>query len=351
MDNNKALLNMKQYNDNMIIKKELINCSHFGEFYKTQLNDGNVVAIKYVNYDPKYYENIKEELDELINVTNYYNLKEYVSNYYTYYINKDNGLAIITSYIDGYNLLQLINLQIYESSEDKYLYILKILKHILQTLKYLHSIYIVHGDIQPENIMFNLDSDIPILVDFAFTYKISFNKCKTTKYIEKYLSPKLLSNINTSNIDNIFYGSIVSEEDDIWALGITILSVLGYDKDNYNHNLKCVNGKYCNILKNLINNMLIENENDRLHAYELLDYYLPKSINNHTCNTKCMKYFYDKRTKQYVDTEGNKIKSKNPLVSKINGKDQIIACKLDKPFRKYLINYDWDYCDENINSL
>jgi serine/threonine protein kinase len=90
-----------------------------------------------------------------------------------------------------------------------------ILHELAKVLAYVHERGYVHGDVKPENIMFDPVTKRPRLVDFGFCLPKSTNYPKSgTPY---YMSPVFLGHYT----NNTYFTPKVTFEDDIWAFGVT----------------------------------------------------------------------------------------------------------------------------------
>jgi len=95
----------------------------------------------------------------------------------------------------------------------------KVLRTLIDGVKYLHDLDIVHRDIKPENILLkdNGDDYKCVLCDFGFAKKIPKGGLKTDCGTENYVAPEILMGKS--------YGKSV----DIWAIGVTMFMLItGY---------------------------------------------------------------------------------------------------------------------------
>ena len=127
------------------------------------------------------------------------------------------------SHIIGYqdnslflNKIQGQDLYYYLSSLNEY-DVQNIAYKLLNIVKNLHNINIVHGDIKIENIMYDTNSGDITLIDF-----------EQGRHTKHYISPELL--INYDKYKN-------SKSIDIWSIGVTIYVLLTrkYPYKNYKH--------------------------------------------------------------------------------------------------------------------
>lgn len=131
--------------------------------------------------------------------------------------NSDNFYYLILEYIPGQNLDQLIKKLDYHTIWKKFL------SQILNTIKYLHELNIVHCDIKLENIIYNKEKDLFVLLDFGFASPDEY-----TSGSYGYHAPEIFKNFQNyehlKNFDNM-------NKRDIWCLGIALyllITDIGY---------------------------------------------------------------------------------------------------------------------------
>lgn len=89
---------------------------------------------------------------------------------------------------------------------------------LLQALEYLHQSNIVHNDIKIENILFD-DHSNAILIDFD-----------SSMILESHQEDlKMLLTTPTSSAPEVFHENIYSKATDIWALGVSLISMISTD--------------------------------------------------------------------------------------------------------------------------
>jgi serine/threonine protein kinase len=85
------------------------------------------------------------------------------------YFEQDNYLYLVQQFVDGHNLLKLLQNQgIWQESEVK-----QLLLELLPVLKFIHGQKIIHRDIKPENIMRRRSDGLLVLIDFGASKQLS----------------------------------------------------------------------------------------------------------------------------------------------------------------------------------
>jgi len=90
----------------------------------------------------------------------------------------------------------------------------KIYKDLKNTISYIHKKDIIHADISPSNIFLKNDNSV-VLFDFSFSFKenekdiFSLDYSKNQIFNPKYMSPKLLKNIEKPNKQNDLFSLCV----------------------------------------------------------------------------------------------------------------------------------------------
>jgi serine/threonine protein kinase len=109
--------------------------------------------------------------------------------------------------------------------------------HILQGLKVLHDMNVIHRDVKPSNIIYDDESNIYKLIDFGIATKfssgINLNKIETLNQYHSdlsligtpgYISPEMYDSLYT--LKKLTYTSSV----DIFSFGITLLEMCIHDR-------------------------------------------------------------------------------------------------------------------------
>lgn len=117
---------------------------------------------------------------------------DYICKMYEFYEDNTNFYFVL-EYIPGKNLMSLIKDNIFMPLETR----LSLLKGILNALAYAHSKNVIHRDLKPQNIIVNLLSERPKIIDLGLSLVVtkdlplkSYKRCGTMGYI----SPEVIAN-------------------------------------------------------------------------------------------------------------------------------------------------------------
>ena len=121
---------------------------------------------------------------------------------------EDCRIHIVTEYIPGLNLNELIN---YKQKTFKEEELLVLTFYILKALSFLHRMNITHRDLKPENILLSNESDISSvkLIDFGLSTLEEKKKEKYRVGSPYYMAPEMV------------YGNY-SPASDMWSLGVIL---------------------------------------------------------------------------------------------------------------------------------
>jgi len=100
---------------------------------------------------------------------------------------------VLMTKIKGIDLLEYIQRKSFTEEEVKHIAI-----QILKIVKKIHYKNIIHGDIKPENIIFDAETKKVSIIDFE------------GKYTTGYCSPEQIRNLN------------ISDKTDLWSIGVTL---------------------------------------------------------------------------------------------------------------------------------
>ena len=136
-----------------------------------------------------------------------------IPKYYSSFIDKTGAFNIVMEYIDGFDLLDIINSICVPSIVQSKIMFLE----LCRIVKIVHDKNIVHRDIKPENIRVQADGSV-WLIDWGMAITVNqedvFSKqlCGT----HGYAAPEA-------------YEGVVCKSNDIWALGIVLYTMLAGD--------------------------------------------------------------------------------------------------------------------------
>jgi hypothetical protein len=193
----------------------------FGTVYRAMDPDRKLVAIKKFNILASD-EDSKKIKDEIL-VTHRLSHPNCIS-YIGSTVTADN-MIIVLEYANGGDLFTYIQ----NNSSNNHLDesgAAKVMKHLLQGLKYLHGIFIAHLDIKLENILYSSTTDQFKIADFGESIIFEdLKKQKPDNYLggvrgtTAYMAPEIL-----------IQPSEYTETVDIWASGVVLYMLLtGYD--------------------------------------------------------------------------------------------------------------------------
>lgn len=190
-------------------EKILIYEGDFTKVYRYTINSKIYIHKVYDKY--LYNKGIDQRILTELTIMNICS-HENIMNYNRIIYDDDNNYSIIMNYIN-YDLLQYINLPNDLNINIDTIYSFS--KQILNGIKYLHSLSIIHADIKLENI---LTDGINIkIIDYGISLIQSQSEINDTKVVTlNYRSPELL------------YGSKdgFTEAVDIWSAAIVIISLI-----------------------------------------------------------------------------------------------------------------------------
>lgn len=211
----------------------------FGIVWKAiRESDGELIALKGVDIvNDKSKELLDREIKTLQRIskpTCHPYLVCYLGSHFDY---NSNMMLIEMKLVEGKNIIDsTVNL----SDEERYRYLLLVVKDIIEGIDYLHSNGIIHNDVKPDNIIVTPRPELrPVLVDFGVACFSSLDLCTNDGFpvpccTEKegpyqYISP-----------ETVKYG-VRYPQSDIWSLGIA-LYVTAINSYPFNVKFKSSNG-------------------------------------------------------------------------------------------------------------
>ena len=257
---------------------------------------GHIVAIKSFNKIKKTFpiNKILYEIKLLKKLRNHKNIIKYFEHF-----ENEKHFFIVMENICGGNLLNAIN-KMSKFSEPM---AKNIFKQLIETIKYLHSIGIVHRDIKPDNILLELDNTIK-LCDFGVSKEVKEGQLLTDSCgTPAFVAPEILKDSP--------YNPYMT---DIWSSGVVLYAMItgffpfrGANETELHRNI--LSGAFpkikdvSNELKDLLNKILEVNPNKRFSVDNILKHPWLNDviINNNSINN------YHKNKNINIFTKAEKI--------------------------------------------
>ena len=224
---------------------------------------GHIVAIKSFNKIKKTFplNKIYYEIKLLKKLRNHKNIIKYFEHF-----ENEKHFFIVMENIAGGNLLNAIN-KMSKFSEPM---AKNIFKQLIETIKYLHNIGIVHRDIKPDNILIELDNTIK-LCDFGVSKEVKEGQLLTDSCgTPAFVAPEILKDSP--------YNPYMT---DIWSSGVVLYAMItgffpfrGVNQTELHRNI--LSGAFpklkeaSNELKDLLNKILEVNPNKRINIDNIL---------------------------------------------------------------------------------
>ena len=355
---------MKEIN-NYIYDTNYIGKGTFSKVYigykKNNINIKYAIKKIYKKTDPKYIKYVKLEID-IMNKLNHQNI---IKLYET--IDTDKYVFLILELCDT-DLYSYINNNEIDETTTKF-----IIKQIIEAIKYIMDNNIVHRDLKPHNILINKKTKQIKICDFGFAKEFKDTLLSDTVCGSPlYMAPELLQN-QKYNIKS-----------DIWSIGIIMYEIVMKDHPFKSNNISdlihkinnnkpiLTSSKFSYECKELINNLLVVDYNNRLEWEELFNNkwiynntntlntntfntITPNTFNTNTFNTNTFDlYFNDEDITENID-EDDSIDEENNIddnlsKNKINnvGSDYVFV---NKPVNKNVLDTLLDNSNEIINKI
>lgn len=165
---------------------------------------------------------------------------DYISCYYDYFIHNVpavgeipaiNYLIIVTDYIKGKSLQQIILEQIDTKQPFDTNKLLQMIFEISQAVDYIHTHGVAHQNIKPSNIIYDLRDMRLKLVDFSLSCSKHLNvKCKGKPGAMYYMPPELLETPLDPSQQNFSFRMM----HDIWSIGVIFFQMANLGRNYMN---------------------------------------------------------------------------------------------------------------------
>ena len=294
---------------------------------------GHIVAIKSFNKIKKTFpmNKILYEIKLLKKLRSHKNIIKYFEHF-----ENEKHFFIVMENICGGNLLNAINkMSKFSESMAK-----NIFKQLIETIKYLHSIGIVHRDIKPDNILLDLDNTIK-LCDFGVSKEVKEGQLLTDSCgTPAFVAPEILKDSP--------YNPYMT---DIWSSGVVLYAMItgffpfrGVNETELHKNI--LSGAFpklkdvSNELKDLLNKILEVNPNKRITIDNILKH--PWIIQNENINNN-----YTKNININIFTKAEKIiYGKLKLDYREANKEDIL-----ENFTYHNIETDYEEENQNVKTI
>ena len=257
---------------------------------------GHIVAIKSFNKIKKTFptHKILYEIKLLKKLRNHRNIVKYFEHF-----ENEKHFCIVMENISGGNLLGAINKMSKFSEQMAKI----IFKQLIETIKYLHSIGIVHRDIKPDNILIELDNTIK-LCDFGVSKEIKEGQLLTDSCgTPAFVAPEILKDTP--------YNPYMT---DIWSSGVVLYAMItgffpfrGINETDLHRNI--LSGAFPKLkdvspeLKDLLNKILEVNPNKRISVDDILNHPWLSDINTNNTNYNNNAYYFNKNINIFTKAE------------------------------------------------
>ncbi|XWV26387.1 serine/Threonine protein kinase [Tupanvirus soda lake] len=203
------------------VKKYLLCSGSFGKVYlANRIDTGETLVIKIIKKVNGNTENkIKRdtEIPKIIEHPNIVKINDFIET--------DTHAFVVYPYIDNSICLSKIKRQeLNFENKSKLEYMLNMMCQICDAIEFMHSKFVVHRDIKPQNIV--VSPHLAILIDFDLAFIMNNSKYPLRKGIigtPNYLAPEIWK-----NCDDICY-----QLTDIYSFGVTLYFVFNKKKLPY----------------------------------------------------------------------------------------------------------------------
>jgi serine/threonine protein kinase, bacterial len=141
----------------------------------------------------------------------------------------DERLFLVQDYVDGQTYSAVLNGRKQQGIGFSESEVIELFKDILPILDYIHSLWVIHRDISPDNLIFRSSDRKPVLIDFGGVKEVAVKA-------ELQYSPAALAGQNTvipTRLGKAGYApreqmqrGVVSAQSDLYALAATALALL-----------------------------------------------------------------------------------------------------------------------------
>lgn len=149
-----------------VVSKEFVGKGAFGSVYKVVDSEGRIYAVKEIQKD-KYDPGEIEMLSQLSHAPE---CSKHVMCYIDIDEEGDDNIELWFEYLGGGSLDDFIEQYKYKQTSDYYITIDRIVRELLEAVRYIHSRGVTHRDIKPENVMITREGDVK-LIDFGIACK------------------------------------------------------------------------------------------------------------------------------------------------------------------------------------
>ena len=241
------------------IQSKLTSASHINVYNAVKLNGNETIAVKIIplaNRDS--WRSFKTEVNAIQEIQPWEH--QYLVNYHQFYIENSYGIIAMQKY--DCDLLSFIITRRERISED---IARSIFQKICIGLNTMHSYGIAHLDIKPENIMYDIEKNIPYIGDFGCAFNFLQNEnCSVIGGTSSFHPPEYEK------------GYVIDpRKADVYSLGVTLFVILTMC---YPYNINMDIGKrkisledsLSHDCKNLLRKMLKTNPKKRISLKEVM---------------------------------------------------------------------------------